>query len=134
MSTSTNTITASEKASFDEYEAIEAALQPYMQAAVTGDGALSVSTFMDDARVIGSANGQLYNVSKDGLKGMVSSGGPSPNVRSRITWIDVSGPAAAARVEFYDWGGMRYTDFFVLYKSDNAWKISGKVYDSHSKN
>ena len=64
----------------------------------------------------------------------VGSGEPSENVKYHIAWIDVSGPAAAAKVEFIDWNGLRFTDFFVLYKNNGEWKISGKVYDSHSRN
>lgn len=30
----------------------------------------------------------------------------------------ISGPAAAAKVEFINWFGFRFTDFFVLYKHD----------------
>jgi hypothetical protein len=64
----------------------------------------------------------------------VTSIGSSPDVQHQIVWIDVSGPAAAAKVEFINWAGFRFTDFFVLYKNNDAWKISGKVYDSHSNN
>lgn len=70
----------------------------------------------------------------DDFGGAVSEGGPSENVQYQIAWIDVSGPAAAAKVEFLDWNGLRFTDFFVLYKENEEWKISGKVYDSHSNN
>lgn len=64
----------------------------------------------------------------------VNAVGTAPNLQHRIIWMDVSGPAAAARVEFLDWAGFRFTDFFVLFKGDDdKWKISGKVYDSHSK-
>jgi len=73
-------------------------------------------------------------MTKDEFSGAVSAGGPSENVQHHIAWIDISGPAAAAKVEFVDWNGLRFTDFFLLYKKDGAWKISGKVYDSHSNN
>jgi len=59
---------------------------------------------------------------------------PSPDIQHHIAWIDISGPSAAARVEFTGWRGFRFTDFFVLYKHDGQWKISGKVYNSHAKN
>lgn len=70
----------------------------------------------------------------DSFAGALSEGGSASDVQSHIAWINVSGPAAAARVEFLNWSGMRYTDFFVIYKTDSVWKISSKVYDSHSKN
>lgn len=123
-----------EKQSFNEYKEVAKALEPYITSARTGGGKLSRSAFYDHAHIIGSIEGQVYNMTADEFGGAVSEGGPSENVQSHIAWIDVSGPAAAAKVEFIDWGGFRFTDFFVLFKKDGEWKISGKVYDSHSKN
>ncbi|MBS9464027.1 nuclear transport factor 2 family protein [Flagellimonas sp. 389] len=126
--------TVQEKQSFDAYKEVAKALQPYIESAKTGDGKLSRSAFYAHAHVVGSVDGEVYNVTADQFEGIVDEGGPSENVGHHIAWIDISGPAAAAKVEFYDWGGFRFTDFFVLYKKDGKWKISGKVYDSHSRN
>ncbi|WP_062062331.1 nuclear transport factor 2 family protein [Aquimarina longa] len=120
--------------SFNEYKDVEKALEPYIKSAKSGDGKLSRSGFYDHAHIIGSVEGQVYNMTADEFGVAVSEGGPSKNVQSHIAWIDISGPAAAAKVEFYDWNGSRFTDFFVLFKKDGEWKISGKVYDSHNKN
>lgn len=128
------TATPEETASFEEYEAIEEALQPYIVSARTGDGALTRTAFYDHAHVVGSIGGKVYNMDADTFAGAIADGGPSDNVRHHIAWINVSGPAAAARVEFIDWGGNRFTDFFVLYKEGDVWKISGKVYNSHTNN
>ena len=84
--------------------------------------------------MVGSIKGEFYNMDADSFKGAVADGGPSPEVQHHIAWIDISGPAAAAKVEFINWGGFRFTDFFVLYKNEGQWKISGKVYDTHSQN
>ena len=125
---------ADEAQSFNERQAVVAALQPYIDAAKSGDGNLVRTAFFDHAHIVGSVGGEFYNMDADTFKGAVSSGGPSPEVKHHIAWIDISGPAAAAKVEFINWGGNRFTDFFVLYKQDGQWKISGKVYDSHSNN
>ena len=125
---------ADEGHSFDEYKAVVEALQPYIQNAKTGDGAKIRTAFYDHAHIVGSIGGELYNADLDAFGKSVSSGGPAPDVQHYIAWIDISGPAAAAKVEFSNWGGFRFTDFFVLYKHDGQWKISGKVYDSHSNN
>ncbi|WP_299297244.1 nuclear transport factor 2 family protein [uncultured Tateyamaria sp.] len=126
--------TTDEAHSFDEYKAIELALKPYIESAKSGDGALARTAFLDHAYIVGSIDGEHYNMDADTFAGAVTGGGPAPDVQHHIAWINVSGPAAAARVEFIHWGEHRFTDFFVLYKQDGAWKISGKVYDSHSKN
>ncbi len=130
----TNLSKADEEHSFNEYKSVVEALQPYIQSAKDGNGKKIRTAFYDHAHVVGSVNGIFYNSTLDAFEKSVSALGPSPGVQHRIAWIDISGPAAAAKVEFLDWGGFRFTDFFVLYKQDGQWKISGKVYNSHSNN
>jgi len=125
---------ADEAHSFNEYEAVVKALKIYIDSAKTGDGDYLRTAFYDHAHIVGSTNGDFANLDADEFKNEVSGGGPSPEVKHHIAWIDISGPAASARVEFINWYGFRFTDFFVLYKQDGAWKISGKVYDAHAKN
>lgn len=125
---------ADEAHSFGEYQAVVEALQPYIESAKTGDGKLTRTAFYEHAHIVGTIGGEFYNADLDTFEKTVNSGGPSAEVQHRIAWIDISGPAAAAKVEFINWGGFRFTDFFVLYKHDGQWKISGKVYDSHSNN
>jgi len=123
-----------ERQSFDEYAAIAAALQPYIDAARTGDGASMRPIWFDHARIVGSLDGNSVNLNADAFCNLIDQVGGSPNVQARIVSIDYQGCAASARIEFFDWGGARYTDFFILYKQDGEWKISGKVYDSHIRN
>ena len=134
MSNTTVETQADELQTFGVYKEIVDALQPYIQSAKSGDGLLNKSAFYDHAHIVGSIGGEFYNLDLDTFSGLVSQGGESPEIQHQIAWIDVSGPAAAAKVEFIHWGGNRFTDFFVLYKHDGQWKISGKVYDSHSNN
>jgi len=125
---------ADEVHSFAEYKSVEQALQPYIESAKPGDGQLIRTAFFDHAHIVGSIKGEFYNMDVETFKDAVAQGGPSSEVQHHIAWIDISGPAAAAKVEFINWGGNRFTDFFVLYKQDGKWKISGKVYDSHANN
>ncbi|WP_299732337.1 nuclear transport factor 2 family protein [uncultured Tateyamaria sp.] len=132
--TTLSTETAADEAhSFDEYNAVKAALKPYIDAAKLGDGTLARSAFFDHAHIVGTIGGTFRNSDVEAFEASISSNGPSPQVEHHIAWIDISGPAAAARVEFIHWAGHRFTDFFVLYKQDGAWKISGKVYNAHAK-
>lgn len=123
---------ADEEQSFAEYKAVEAALQPYIEGAKAGDGDLARSAFLDHAHIVGSIGGIFSNAPLDAFVESVNGGGPAPQIQHQIVWIDISGPAAAAKVEFINWRGLRFTDFFVLYKHEDDWKISGKTYDSHS--
>ena len=130
-----NVITkANESNSFNEYKAVVNALQPYIKSAKTGSGKVIRTAFYDHAHIVGSVEGTFYNTDLDAFVQSIDEAGKSPEVEHQIAWIDISGPAAAAKVEFYNWNGFRFTDFFVLYKHEGQWKISGKVYDSHSKN
>ncbi len=129
----TTTISSNDAATFREYDAIKKTLHLYIDNAGPSNGEAMRPAFYDHARVVGSIEGTVYNMTADEFEEAVSSGEASPNIEYHIAWIDVSGNAAAAKLEFLDWGGHRFTDFFILYKEDGAWKISGKVYDSHSK-
>lgn len=123
-----------ETQSFNEYQQVVAALKPYIESAKSGDGKLSRTAFYDHAYIVGSIGGQFSALNADDFASEVNSTGKSENIKHHIAWIDISGPAAAAKVEFIDWAGLRFTDFFVLYKKEGQWKISGKTYDSHSNN
>ncbi|MGF1583520.1 MAG: nuclear transport factor 2 family protein [Gemmataceae bacterium] len=126
-------IQPAETHSFDEYVAIVVTLQPYIDAAKTGHGALMHSVWFDHARAVGSLGGNSINLNPDEFTALIDSVSGSPNAQSRIASIDYQGNTASARIEFYDWGGVRYTDFFVPCKQDGKWKISGKVYANHSR-
>ena len=45
--------------------------------------------------------------------------------------IDVEGEAAVARIELFRGGKHLFTDYQLLYKFDDGWKIVSKVYHSH---
>ena len=124
---------ADEMHSFDEYRAIKEALHPYIEAARTGDGSLMKTAFFEHAHIVGSTNGVFNNFDVEAFGRRIDDNDPSPDIQHHIAWIDISGSAAAARVEFIGWRGFRFTDFFVLYKHDGKWKLSGKVYNAHAK-
>jgi len=125
---------ADEIHSFSEYDAIKKALAPYINAAKTGDSDLMRTAFYAHAHIVGSIGGEFYNMDLETFLGAIKEGGPSPDVEHYIASIDISGPSASARVEFINWSGNRFTDFFVLAKHEGKWAISGKVYNSHSNN
>ncbi len=127
-------ITDQETKSFTEYDAVVAALTPYIETAKSGEADKMRPTFYDHAHVVGSMNGDFLNMTIEQFKDALNGFGPSADIKHHIAWIDISGPAAAAKVEFINWLGFRFTDFFILYKHEGTWKISGKVYDSHAKN
>jgi len=48
-----------------------------------------------------------------------------------VPLIDVEGTAAVARIEVSRGGKHLFTDFQLLYKFDDGWKIVSKVFHSH---
>lgn len=120
--------------SFREYQAIEDALKSYMQSAKTGDASGYERDWYAHTRVVGSLDGQFYNITRDETIKFAEQLGGSEEVESRIAWIDYQGNAAVVRLESLNWGGVRYTDFFILSKAEGQWKVSGKVFDAHDRN
>lgn len=50
-----------------------------------------------------------------------------------IVSLDVTGGAAAAKIEISKDGRLVYTDYLSLLKFSDGWKIAAKVYQSHQK-
>ncbi len=124
----------SSEQSFREYGAIEAALKSYIESAKTGDASGYAEDWYEHTRVVGSLGGQFYNITRDETIEFAEQLGGSPDVESRIAYIDYQGNAAVVKLESLNWGGVRYTDFFILSKAEGRWKVSGKVFDAHNKN
>ena len=49
--------------------------------------------------------------------------------RRTIDWIDVEGRAACARITLVH-GATTFTDYFVLLKTGDGWKIANKAFDA----
>ena len=129
-----NNTKTDEAQSFDEYKAVESTIHIYIDGAKAGNGALTRTAFYEHAHIVGSIDGTFDVAGLDAFEGAVNSIGAAHDLQYRIVSIDISGPAASAKVEFFNWAGFRFTDFFVLYKHQEQWKISAKVYDSHTNN
>lgn len=122
-----------ERASFATYEAIAATLQTYVEGALTGDSALMRTAFLDAAHIRGSYAGKPTDWSLTEFCDLIDKHGPAADITARIVMIEHSGTAAVARLEVENWRGTRYTDFFLLLKHGNAWRIASKVFFAHSR-
>jgi len=125
-------MTATETATFDAHEAVLAALQPYLDCATTGDFVALRDVMHEHARVVGWLQGEAHALTPDELIGALEHIGVAPNARHRVTSLEVSGKVASARIEWDDWAGVRFTDFILLADKGDGWRISAKVFDSHS--
>ena len=124
---------ADERASFEAYNAIAATLQRYIDGARTGDGALMRAAFLETAHIRGIYGGQGVDWALSDFCALIDKHGPAADMVAQIVTLDVSGTAAAARLEAENWRGTRYSDFFVLLRVDAGWRIASKVFFAHSR-
>ena len=124
---------ADETESFATHEAIAATLQLYIDGARTGQPGLMRRAFADGARVRGSYAGKPVDWSLQEFCDLIEKGGPAADLDARVVGIEYQGTAGMARLEARNWRGTRYTDFFVLLKLGDAWRITSKVFFAHSR-
>jgi hypothetical protein len=127
------TTLADETESFANQEAIASTLQRYVDGARNGDTRLLRSAFAEGARVSGSYGGKPVTWTLQEFCDAVGKGGPAADLKTRVVAIEYMGTAAMARLEAENWRGTRYTDFFVLIRTDGAWRIDSKVFFAHSR-
>lgn len=113
--------------------AIAESLQRYIDGARSGDIALLRSAFAPGARVSGSYGGKPVSWTLPEFCAAVAKGGAAPALQARVVSIEHAGGAAMARLEALDWRGTRYTDFFVLVRDDEGWRIDSKVFFAHAR-
>jgi len=129
----TDVTQAQETESFATHEAIAAALQRYIDAARTGQGAHMRQAFAGNARISGTYAGKKVDWTLQEFCDLIDKGGPVENLDARVVAIEYQGNAGMARLEARNWRGTRYTDFFVLLKQGDAWQIANKVFFAHSR-
>ena len=122
-----------ETESFAVPNAIAETLQRYIDGARSGDVALLRSAFAEGARVSGSYGGKPVTWSLEEFCDAVAKGGPAPGLEARIVSIEPAGGAAMARLEALNWRSTRYTDFFVLVRREDGWRIDSKVFHAHAR-
>lgn len=130
---SPSTTPAEEVASYDEYEEIHATLQNYIEGARTGSARLMRLAFLETARIQGSYGGEPADFTLDEFCARIEKSGPAADVEARVVAVNLQGTAAMARLEARNWRGFRYTDFFVLLKRNEGWRIASKVFFAHAR-
>ena len=112
---------------------IETTIQKYIDGARAGDPDLMREAFLADATVRGSYGGRPVDWTLQAFCDAVAKGGPAPDLVATIAAVEVSGTAAMARLEAVNWRGTRYTDFFVLLRRGDEWRIASKVFFAHDR-
>ena len=113
---------------------IEDVIGLYFQGHATGDGSYFEQAFHPDALMFSSGDGEV-RVTRLSTWWTGPDGRPADDEadrRRRIVSIDVSGTAAAARLEL-DYPDALIHDYMTLVKASGRWQIVNKVFVVHSQ-
>lgn len=102
------------------------------------DAAAMRKGFHSDFRMLVLTDGKMSAVTLDEWAGRVekSTANPSatqPAIKAEFPVVEVSGTAASVRVEVYRDGKHTFTDYLLLYKFADGWKIVSKAYYTHPR-
>jgi Putative lumazine-binding len=115
----------------DERQAIEAAVQLYIEGASQGNAAKLKEAFREEAWMYGAVGGQRFDMPISQMAEVVT-GQPldsDGSFRARIASLEQEGDIARVRLEEDGcWGGVSFVDYFTLAKIDGGWKIVNKTF------
>ena len=113
----------------DDYDAIAATAQLYIDGSADGDAAKLSEGFHPDAQMYGAIGGDRYDVPITEYIKLVGESPGGATMRGRITSIDQAGDAATATVvEEGFWGTMSFVTFLTLSRIDGRWRIVNKTF------
>jgi hypothetical protein len=118
----------------DEKE-VRAVIDQYFKGHATGDPAEMRQAFWPTAHIEGIREGKFVSWTAEEYCSRFN-GKPATDEASRkrtIDRVEVSGSAAMAGATLVH-GPTTFTDYFVLLKEGNTWKIANKVYSSRRTN
>ena len=121
---------ATAQPSADE-KAVRAAVEQYFKGHATGSADEMRKAFVPTARIEGVRDGQILSRTvEEYVAGFSGKPAADENTRRRtVDHVAMSGTAAMASVTLVH-GATTFTDYFVLLKANNEWKIASKVYSS----
>jgi len=114
--------------------AVRRALDHYLQAHATGDGAHARLAFWPVANLY-FARGDTMNIRTSEQYASGFNGKPAEDEsarKRRVVSVDVSGTAAIAKIEL-DYPTARFIDYMSLLKIKGEWRIVAKVFDAQPK-
>ena len=102
------------------------------------DAAAMRRGFHPDFRMLVLADGKMSAVALDEWAGRVEKSAAIPNavrpaIKAEFPVVEIAGGAASARVEVFRDGKHTFTDYLLLYKFTDGWKIVSKTYHTHPR-
>ncbi len=113
----------------DDFDAIKAVVQLYIDGSATGDAIKMEQAFHPDARMFGALGSQRVDVPIQELFKMAAAMPMGANYRARVTAVNQVGDAANVTVvEDGCWGDVCFVDFFSLARINGSWMIVSKTF------
>lgn len=104
---------------------------------VKPDAAAMRRGFHPDFRMLVLSDGKMSAVTLDEWAGRVeksaASTAPRPPIKAEFPLVEVAGTAASVRVEIFRDGKHTFSDYLLLYKFADGWKIVSKAYYTHPR-
>ena len=104
------------------------------------DAAAMRRGFHPDFRMLVLTDGKMTAVTLDEWAGRVeksaagaNASAPRPAIKAEFPQVSVTGNSASVRVEVYRDGKHTFTDYLLLYKFADGWKIVSKSYYAHPR-
>ena len=117
----------------DQQRAAAEPLQNYMQGHAADDAAFMRKAFLPTASIESIQNGEFTSWPLETYCERFKSK-PAADESSRrrtIDWLEIAGDAACAKVTLVH-GATTFTDYFVLLKAADGWKIANKAFSRAS--
>lgn len=114
-----------------EREAIEGAVQSYVDGASSGDATKLKEAFHPEAWMFGSVGEQRFDMPISQMIDMAASQPMDVNgsYSARVTSVEQVGDAATAVLEETGcWGAVSFVDIFALARIEGSWKIVNKTF------
>lgn len=118
-------------ASIQEYQAIHATVQHYLDGGKAGKGDLMKPAFHADATIFGYIGPDLFAGPIQGLFDWCDQNEPAKDMVAEITVLEIVGTVAVVRAEEDNWLGHRFTTMLNLLQVDGQWKIMNKIFHLH---
>ena len=109
-------------------EGMRTAINHYFNGQATGDASHMRQAFLPSARIESVRDGKVTSLTLDEFCSFFK-GKPAADEASRvrtIDFLDASGTAGTARITL-DHGAMVITDYFLLLKVGDEWRIANKI-------
>jgi Putative lumazine-binding len=122
-----------------ERDAVIRAMQSYIEGVKLGDSKIMRPGFHQNATIFGHYPGGVMANPITALFEWIDKNGPSPNLQTEFTKVEVLESIAVVHLEVRDLSGavagtrVHMSDIFTLLRTDEGWKIAHKAFHWHNR-